>query len=71
MMFQKSSGWASPTLSNQRLPRYDQALALLGDPKYPFQKLVTGTCGFDDVESALVRRQNFEGLKIMFVPGPQ
>ncbi len=38
--------------------------------KYPFQKLVTGTCGFDDVESALVRRQNFEGLKIMFVPRP-
>jgi L-iditol 2-dehydrogenase len=58
------------TPPNQRRPRYDQALALLGDPKYPFQKLVTGTCGFDDVESALVRRQNFEGLKIMFVPRP-
>jgi threonine dehydrogenase-like Zn-dependent dehydrogenase len=58
------------TPPNQRRHCYDQALALLSDPKYPFQKLVTGTCGFDDVESALVRRQNFEGLKIMFVPRP-
>jgi L-iditol 2-dehydrogenase len=58
------------TPPNQRRHCYDQALALLSDPQYPFQKLVTGTCGFDDVESALVRRQNFEGLKIMFVPRP-
>jgi threonine dehydrogenase-like Zn-dependent dehydrogenase len=55
---------------NQKRPRYDQALALLRDPRYPFQRLVTGTCGFADVERALVRRQSFEGLKMMFVPGP-
>jgi L-iditol 2-dehydrogenase len=59
------------TPPNQVRKRYDLALELLVDPKYPFQKLVTGTCGFDDVESALVRRQNFEGLKIMFLPRPQ
>lgn len=59
------------TPPNQRRPRYDQALDLLNDPKYPFQKLVTGTCGFDDVENALVSRQSFQGLKTMFVPRPQ
>jgi L-iditol 2-dehydrogenase len=58
------------TPPNQVRKRYDLALDLLNDPNYPFEKLVTGTCGFDDVESALVQRQTFQGLKTMFVPRP-
>lgn len=59
------------TPPNQVRKRYDLALALLNDPNYPFEKLVTGTCGFEDVEGALAQRQTFQGLKTMFVPGPQ
>lgn len=59
------------TPPNQVRKRYDLALALLNDPNYPFEKLVTGTCGFEDVEGALAQRHTFQGLKTMFVPGPQ
>ncbi len=58
------------TPPNQVRKRYDLALDLLNDPSCPFEKLVTATCGFEDVEAALVQRQTFKGLKTMFVPRP-
>ena len=63
-------GYTAQIVANQVRKRYDLALDLLNDPNYPFEKLVTGTCGFEDVENALVQRQTFQGLKTMFVPRP-
>ena len=56
------------TPPNQRRHRYDEALALLQDSRIPFEKLVTGTCGFATLEKALVDRQSYAGLKTMFRP---
>jgi L-iditol 2-dehydrogenase len=56
------------TPPNQRRERYDEALARLRDGGRPFEKLVTSRCSFADLEAAIVRRQNFEGIKTMFVP---
>lgn len=55
------------TPPNQRRERYDQALDLLINPPVPWEKLVTAYCSFDDLESALVRRQQFTGLKTVFL----
>jgi len=57
------------TPPNQRRERYDQALDLLINPPVPWEKLVTAYCGYDDLESALVRRQQFTGLKTIFLTG--
>lgn len=56
------------TPPNQRRHRYDEALQFLMDPQVPFESLVTSTCGFATLETALQTRQNFTGLKIMFTP---
>jgi L-iditol 2-dehydrogenase len=57
------------TPPNQRRERYDQALDLLINPPVAWEKLVTAYCGYDDLESALVRRQQFTGLKTIFLTG--
>jgi L-iditol 2-dehydrogenase len=57
------------TPPNQRRERYDQALDLLINPPVQWEKLVTAYCGYDDLESALVRRQQFTGLKTIFLTG--
>ncbi|OYX26397.1 MAG: hypothetical protein B7Z10_03385, partial [Rhodobacterales bacterium 32-66-7] len=57
------------TPPNQRRHRYDEALEMLLDPNVPFEALVTGSCGFATLEAALVARQGYGGLKIMFEPG--
>jgi len=59
------------TPPNQRRHRYDEALQFLMDPHVPFESLVTSTCGFATLETALRTRQNFTGLKIMFTPDPE
>jgi len=59
------------TPPNQRRERYDQALDLLVNPPVPWEKLVTAYCSFDDLESALVRRQKFTGLKTIFLTETQ
>jgi L-iditol 2-dehydrogenase len=59
------------TPPNQCRGRYDEALARLMDQRLPFEKLVTGRCGFSDLEAAIVRRQTFSGMKTMFVPEAQ
>jgi L-iditol 2-dehydrogenase len=59
------------TPPNQRRHRYDEALEFLMDPRVPFESLVTSTCGFATLETALRTRQNFAGLKIMFTPEPE
>lgn len=56
------------TPPNQRRHRYDEALEFLQDECVPFDSLVTSTCGFSTLEQALVSRQGFTGLKIMFTP---
>jgi L-iditol 2-dehydrogenase len=56
------------TPPNQFRKRYDEALKRLLDHKMPFDRLVTATCGFADLEAAIVRRQSFAGMKTMFVP---
>ena len=56
------------TPPNQRRHRYDEALAFLTDARVPFDSLVTSTCGFGTLEAALVARQGYAGLKIMFTP---
>ncbi len=56
------------TPPNQCRDRYDEALTRLLDQRLPFEKLVTGRCGFSDLEAAIVRRQTFSGMKTMFVP---
>ena len=62
------SEWVG-TPPNQCRQRYDQALELLASGALPVERLVTAQCGFDDLESALARRQSFQGVKTMFVPG--
>jgi L-iditol 2-dehydrogenase len=57
------------TPPNQRRERYDQALDLLKAAPVAWEKLVTAYCGFDDLETALVRRQQFNGLKTVFLTG--
>jgi L-iditol 2-dehydrogenase len=56
------------TPPNQRRHRYDEALEFLLDPHIPFESLVTSTCNFASLEQALIARQGFSGLKIMFEP---
>lgn len=56
------------TPPNQARHRYDEALEFLLDGRVPFDSLVTGTCGFDTLEQALVTRQGFTGFKTMFTP---
>lgn len=56
------------TPPNQRRHRYDEALEFLMDARFPFDSLVTSTCGFGTLEAALVARQGYAGLKIMFTP---
>ena len=56
------------TPPNQRRHRYDEALEFLLDARVPFDSLVTSTCTFGTLEQALVSRQGFSGLKIMFTP---
>jgi L-iditol 2-dehydrogenase len=56
------------TPPNQRRHRYDEALEFLRDRRVPFEDLVTSTCNFASLEQALVSRQGFGGLKIMFEP---
>ena len=57
------------TPPNQCRQRYDQALDLLVSGALPVERLVAAQCGFDDLEAALARRQNFQVFKTMFVPG--
>lgn len=59
------------TPPNQVRKRYDEALGRLIDNRLPFDRLVTATCGFADLEHAIVRRQSFAGMKTMFVPEAQ
>lgn len=59
------------TPPNQMRKRYDEALQRLIDGQPPFERLVTSTCGFADLENAIVRRQSFAGIKTMFVPEAQ
>lgn len=61
------SEWVG-TPPNQCRQRYDQALDLLTSGALPVERLVSARCGFDDLESALSRRQSFEVFKTMFVP---
>jgi L-iditol 2-dehydrogenase len=61
------SEWVG-TPPNQCRQRYDQALDLLVSGALPVERLVAAQCGFDDLEQALARRQNFQVFKTMFVP---
>lgn len=56
------------TPPNQMRHRYDEALARLLDERLPFDSLVTSTCGFADLEAAIVRRQTQTEMKTMFQP---
>lgn len=57
------------TPPNQVRSRYDEALDRLIENKVGYEQLVTARCGFGDLESAIVRRQSFQGLKTMFLTG--
>jgi L-iditol 2-dehydrogenase len=57
------------TPPNQVRARYDEALDRLIENRIGYEQLVTARCGFDDLESAIVRRQSFQGLKTMFLTG--
>ncbi len=57
------------TPPNQVRARYDEALDRLIENKVGYEQLVTSRCGFDDLESAIVRRQSYQGLKTMFLTG--
>ncbi len=57
------------TPPNQVRSRYDEALDRLIENKVGYEQLVTARCGFDDLESAIVRRQSYQGLKTMFLTG--
>ena len=57
------------TPPNQRRECYDQALDRLIENTIGYEKLVTARCSFDDLEQAIVRRQQFQGLKTMFLTG--
>lgn len=57
------------TPPNQVRSRYDEALDRLIENKVGYEQLVTSRCGFDDLESAIVRRQSYQGLKTMFLTG--
>ncbi len=61
------SEWVG-TPPNQRRDRYDQACEMLIAGDIPFERLVTGQCGFDDLEDSLVRRSSFTGIKTIFLP---
>ncbi len=57
------------TPPNQVRSRYDEALDRLIENKVGYEQIVTSRCGFDDLESAIVRRQSYHGLKTMFLTG--
>ncbi len=57
------------TPPNQVRKRYDEALDRLVESRVPYEKLVTSRCSFDDLEDAIVRRQQFTGLKTLFLTG--
>jgi threonine dehydrogenase-like Zn-dependent dehydrogenase len=57
------------TPPNQVRARYDEALDRLIENRVGYEQLVTARCGFEDLEAAIVRRQSFQGLKTMFLPG--
>jgi L-iditol 2-dehydrogenase len=62
------SEWVG-TPPNQRRERYDAALELLLDESLPFDELVTGTCGFSDLETAFIQHGDYNRIKTMFVTG--
>jgi L-iditol 2-dehydrogenase len=61
------SEWVG-TPPNQCRHRYDQARDLLVSGAIPVERLVTGECGFDDLETSLVRRSSYVGIKTIFLP---
>jgi threonine dehydrogenase-like Zn-dependent dehydrogenase len=61
------SEWVG-TPPNQRRERYDQAADLLISGEIPVDRLVTGECGFDDLEQVLAERSSLRDIKIMFRP---
>ncbi len=61
------SEWVG-TPPNQRRERYDQAAELLISGEIPVDRLVTGQCGFDDLEKVLAERSSLRDIKIMFRP---
>ena len=57
------------TPPNQRRERYDQARKLLVTGAIPVDRLVTGHCGFEDLEDNIRTRSNYSGIKTVFRPG--
>ena len=57
------------TPPNQRRERYRQARELLVANDIPFDRLVTGGCGFDDLETVIRERSSHRQIKTMFTPG--
>jgi L-iditol 2-dehydrogenase len=62
------SEWVG-TPPNQRRERYVQARKLLVAGAIPVDRLVTGHCGFDDLEDNIRTRGNLSGIKTVFRPG--
>ena len=62
------SEWVG-TPPNQRRERYDQARDLLVSGAIPIDRLVTGHCGFEDLEDNIRSRGSLTGIKTVFRPG--
>jgi len=62
------SEWVG-TPPNQRRERYDQARNLLVTGAFPIDRLVTGHCGFEDLEDNIRTRGSLAGIKTVFRPG--
>jgi len=62
------SEWVG-TPPNQRRERYDQARDLLVSGAIPIDRLVTGHCGFEDLEDNIRNRGSLAGIKTVFRPG--
>jgi L-iditol 2-dehydrogenase len=53
---------------NQRRERYDQAAELLISGEIPVERLVTGSCGFAELETVLAVRAGAGAIKTIFHP---
>ena len=62
------SEWVG-TPPNQRRERYDQAVDLLAAGAIPVERLVTGRCGFAELDRILAQRSSLRDIKTLFQPG--